>query len=191
MIGPNPISLAAAAMGWEYWGGRGGSGSGRLRLRAGRPWPIAVLLECPNPPGGALGHNRGFVVDRRVVIGLATRQYEVNRADQFVGRGNDGLLAAAAKPSIPDLQRWTLAWRLVPPSNLGLLWIGSRLRLLPRFELLRQVSVTPLYNGGVPRMLAFVTALAVILSLHPLWSFDNIRRSCDRRTQGHDAGRPD
>jgi hypothetical protein len=84
---------------------------------------------------------------------------------------------------VRDLQRWTrhdsrgLGWRLAPPSNLGLLpslgllrWFGSALRLrsLPRFELLRQVSVTPLYNGGVPRMLAFVIALAVILSLHPL-----------------------
>jgi hypothetical protein len=96
MIGPNPISLAAAAMGSEYWDGRSGSGRGGLHLRAGRLWPIAVLLECPNPPGGALGHNRGFVVDRRVVIGFATRQYEVNRADEFVGQGDDGLLVAAA-----------------------------------------------------------------------------------------------
>jgi hypothetical protein len=90
---------------------------------------------------------------------------------------------------IRDLQRWTrhdsrgLGWRLSPHSNLGLLpslgllrWFGSalRLRLLPRFGLLRQVSVTPLYNGGVPRMLAFVRAPTLIFSLHPLWSFDNI-----------------
>jgi hypothetical protein len=69
--------------------------------------------------------------------------------------------------------------------NLGLVrWFGSapRLRLLPQFELLRQVSVTPLYNGSVARMPLFVIALAVILSLHPLWSFDNILRTpCERQ----------
>jgi hypothetical protein len=86
---------------------------------------------------------------------------------------------------IRGLQRRTrrrgLGWRLAPPFNLGRLpsplrWSGSALRprLLPRFELLRQVSITPLYNGGVPGMLAFVIALAVILRLNPVRSFDII-----------------
>jgi hypothetical protein len=45
----------------------------------------------------------------------------------------------------------------------------------------RRLSATPLYNGGVPRMPAFVIALAVILSPHPLWSFGNILRSpCEK-----------
>ena len=74
----------------------GRSGGGRGRIRSGRLGPVSIFLERPNPSWGVLGDDCRFVVNRGVVIGLATDKDEVDGAEQFVRESDDRLLVATA-----------------------------------------------------------------------------------------------
>ncbi len=70
------------------------SGSGMLH-------DIAVAFQGLDPAGSILFHIRRSVIKPRVVIRLAAGEHEVNRANQFMGNGDNGFLVTTPNHEPP------------------------------------------------------------------------------------------
>jgi hypothetical protein len=68
--------------------------SGRRGLNRGGLRPVTVFFQRLDPARGILAHPDRVVINPRVAIRFAAGEQNENRADHFMGHGDDGLLGA-------------------------------------------------------------------------------------------------
>jgi hypothetical protein len=77
--------------------------SGHQGLNRGGLRPVTVFFQRLGPARGILAHPDRWVINPRVAIRFAAGEQNEDRADHFMGHGDDGLLVAFA-----GYQAWVL-----------------------------------------------------------------------------------